>query len=186
MTKKYTRKHFQSDLKKLANLIENYKSYNMKGGKKIDKKTGQPIEYRTFQVVQIDGETVEPFGTYRINKNQPVGPESAASKAARIICKRVRENGSNHKVCDGKTLMLREKTRGGSGKHFGPYEIRVKQLSPSESKKRTEGLIEGLQKRLEKPKSEGGMGLSKAAAKKMAKKKTKKITHKIYAQIISK
>ena len=110
MPKKYTRKHFQKDLKKLANLIENYNSTSyMKGGAKKLDKNGNPIEYGTFRVVQEDGQSVS-FGTYRINKNQPVGPEKAASKAARVICRRVRANGSDHRVCHGKTLMIQEKT----------------------------------------------------------------------------
>jgi len=180
MPKKYTRKHFQKDLKKLANLIENYNSTSyMKGGAKKLDKNGNPIEYRTFRVVQEDGQSVS-FGTYRINKNQPVGPEKAASKAARVICRRVRANGSDHRVCHGKTFMIQEKTRGSAGKVYGPYEIIVYKLTPAESKKRTQGLVDGLASRLVKS------GMSKSAALKKARKDTRTVTHKVYAQKIHK
>jgi hypothetical protein len=179
MVNSYSRKQFQSDLKKLAKLIKDFPKSNQSGGKR--NKNGQLVKMRTFEVVEVDGKEVKPHGNYQIKEESKVGPEVAASKAAKQLCRKIKRNGGSHTDCEGRTLVIREKTSGSAHKHFGPYRVVVEQLTPKESKTRTDSLVKALAGRLEKDK-----GMSKAAAKKKAEKDTKKITHKVSAKIIRK
>ena len=179
MVNSYSRKQFQSDLKKLAKLIKDFPKSNQSGGKR--NKNGQLVKMRTFEVVEVDGKEVKPHGNYQIKEASKVGPEVAASKAAKQLCRKIKRNGGSHADCEGRTLVIREKTSGSAHKHFGPYRVNVEQLTPKESKTRTESLQKELAKRLVRDK-----GMSKAAADKKAKKDTKKITHKVSAKIIRK
>jgi hypothetical protein len=179
MVNSYSRKQFQNDLKKLAKLIKDFPKSNQSGGKR--NKNGQLVKMRTFEVVEVDGKEVKPHGNYQIKEASKVGPEVAASKAAKQLCRKIKRNGGSHTDCEGRTLVIREKTSGSAHKHFGPYSVVVDQLTPAQSKTRTQGLIKGLTARLMKTK-----GMSEAAAKKKAEKDTKKITHKVSAKIIRK
>ena len=182
MSKKYTKSNFQKDLLKLSNMIENY---NVKGGEKNEKD-----EKRTFKVVEKNGKKIQPYGEYKIKKNQPVGPEKAAEKALRKICWKIREpknkggNGGSWMDCEGITIKIEEKTRGSSHKVYGPYIARVEKLSAQESKTRTAALRKVLTDRYMKPKNKGGLELSRSAAEKKAKKNTKKVTHRLKSALV--
>lgn len=175
----YSRKQFQNDLKKLAKLIKDFPKSNQSGGKR--NKNGKLVKMRTFEVVEVDGKEVKPHGNYQIKEESKVGPEVAASKAAKQLCRKIKRNGGSHTDCEGRTIVIREKTSGSAHKHFGPYRVVVEQLTPKESKRRTESLVKELAKRLVRDK-----GMSNAVAKKKAEKDTKKITHKVSAKIIRK
>lgn len=179
MVNSYSKKRFQSDLKKLAKLINDFPNSNQSGGKR--NKNGQLVKMRTFEVVEVDGKEVKPHGNYQIKEESKVGPEVAASKAAKQLCRKIKRNGGSHTDCEGRTLVIREKTSGSAHKHFGPYRVVVEQLTPKESETRTNSLVKELAKRLVRDK-----GMSKAAAEKKARKDTKKITHKVSAKIIRK
>jgi len=175
MTNSYSRKQFQSDLKKLAQMIKEF-SPAQRGGKRT--KNGNIVQMRTFEVVQIDGKDVKPHGNYQIKENSKIGPETAASKAAKMLCRKIKKNGGKHTDCEGRTLVIREKTRGSAHKLFGPYMVVVEQLSPKESNARTKALVDLTVKRLVK------QGMKKDDAFKKVKKETSKVTHRVVAKIM--
>lgn len=178
MVNTYSRKQFQKDLKKLAKLIQDFPT-TQRGGKR-NRKTGNIVQMRTFEVVHVDGKKVTPHGNYQIKEDSKIGPETAASKAAKMLCRKIKRNGGKHTDCQGITLSIREKTRGSAHKVFGPYMVVVEQLTKKESDTRTKALRDMLQKRLEKK------GMSQGAAKKQAERDTNKVTHRVSAKIVRK
>jgi hypothetical protein len=178
MVNTYSRKQFQKDLKKLAKLIEDFPT-TQRGGKR-NRKSGNIVQMRTFEVVKVDGKKVTPHGNYQIKEESKIGPETAASKAAKMLCRKIKRNGGKHTDCAGITLSIREKTRGSAHKVFGPYRVIVEQLTPKESATRTDALRKMLRQRLVKK------GMSKAAADKKATKDTNKVTHRVSAKIVRK
>ena len=179
MVNTYSRKQFQKDLKNLAKLIEDFPT-TQRGGKR-NKNTGNIIQMRTFEVVQVDGKKVKPYGNYQIKEESKIGPETAASKAAKMLCRKIKKNGGKQTDCQGITLSIREKTRGSAHKVFGPYMVVVEQLTKKESDTRTKALREMLEKRLVKRR-----GMSKGAAKKQAEIDTNRVTHRVSAKIVRK
>ena len=179
MVKKYTHKQFQNDLKKLAYLIEGYNTTQM-GGKRD--KDGQLIKYRTFTIVAEGGQQVTPHGLYRVRKftktgkKSNAGPGVAANHAGKSLCKKIMVNRRDYPKCEGRTFTLRETTRGGKGKLYGPYKIVVYEYTPAESKKRTNAVIRLATDRLMKEKN-----MSRNKAIKEVRKTAKKVTHKISA-----
>ena len=179
MASSYSRKQFQKDLKRLAKLIEAFPGKKQSGGKR-DKKTGELISMRTFEVVKVNGKDVTPHGNYQIREDSPIGPETAASKAAKQMCKKIKRNGGKHTDCEGRTLVIREKTRGSAHKHFGPYMVVVEQMSAKESKARTDALVKVTVARLVK------QGVPKGKAEKDTRKKISKVTHRVSAKLVRK
>ena len=177
MVNTYSRKQFQKDLKKLAKLIEDFPAAQ-RGGKR--NKNGKIVQMRTFEVVQVDGKKVKPHGNYQIKEESKIGPETAASKAAKMLCRKIKRNGGKQTDCQGITLSIREKTRGSAHKVFGPYMVVVEQLTKKESDTRTKALRDLLEKRLVKK------GMSKGAAKKQAERDTNRVTHRVSAKIVRK
>ena len=135
---------------------------------------------RTFEVVQVDGKKVKPHGNYQIKEESKIGPETAASKAAKMLCRKIKRNGGKQTDCQGITLSIREKTRGSAHKVFGPYMVVVEQLTKKESDTRTKALRDLLERRLVKK------GMSKGAAKKQAERDTNRVTHRVSAKIVRK
>ena len=177
MVNSYSKKEFQQDLKKLAKLINDFPKTTQAGGKRS--KDGKLVKMRTFEVVKVDGKNVKPHGNYQIKEDSKVGPEVAATKAAKMMCRKIKKNGGKHTECQGKTLVIREKTSGSAHKHFGPYELVVEQLTPKESQARTDALRKLTEKRLKKE------GKSAKEAQKVTSKLAK-VTHRVVAKIMRK
>ena len=139
MPKRYTKTHFQKDLVKLSNLIENY---NAKGGDNDEEMVEKKKEsiYRTFKVVEENGKVVKPHGEYRIKKEQKVGPQKAAYKALGMMCRKARMESGKWEECDGLTVKIQEKTSGSLKKVYGPYVAESVKHPKAFSKKKTEDL----------------------------------------------
>ena len=177
MVNSYSKKEFQKDLRKLAKLINAFPKTSQFGGKRS--KNGKLVKMRTFEVVKVNGKDVKPHGNYQIKEESKVGPEVAATKAAKMMCRKIKKNGGKHTECQGRTLVIREKTSGSAHKHYGPYEVVVSQLTPKESQARTKALRDLTERRLVK------QGKSAKDAKKESNK-ISKVTHKVDAKVMRK
>ena len=177
MQKTYSKKQFQHDLEKLSDMIKNF-TPKVSGGKKD--KDGKNIKMRTFEVVNVNGKEVTPHGNYQIKADSKLGPETAASKAAKMLCRKIKKDGGKHTECQGRTLVIREKTRGSSNKLYGPYVVVVDELTPDESSRRTQSLIEQTVKRLV------SKGMKKDDAYKKVKSEINKVTHKVFVKLSKK
>ncbi len=123
MVKRYTKKNFDEDIKKLESFLG--------GMKEEDKKGGDSKKYRHFKLIEADKKEMN-LGYVKVH-HETGTPFSAAKKLFRSYTHSLNKTG-NDKLKVKATFTIQEVTKNSSKKIYGPYTGAWKALTENDKK----------------------------------------------------